>query len=209
MTDQDLLTDLQLAVLEPPDGGLSWPSEAWSRDEVLNGLNSAIWSLLRDTHLVITRVEIPVLANATSVALPTDWMATAEAVWRSAANVRTPLGPVDAFEGDCALPSWETTAGTPIGFVDLDQSTLTARLIPTPGANGTVELLYVARPASVAGAGTTLPIPDDYLSGVKYGALGQMLRKVGRLTDPERASYCEGRYDLTVTVAEIILGGWA
>lgn len=209
MTDQDLLTDLQLAVLEPPDGGQSWPSEAWTRDEVLGNLNASIWSLLRDTHLVITRAEIVVLANATSVALPTDWIATAEAVWRSAANVRTPLGPVDAFEGDCALPSWETTPGTPIGLVDLDLSTLTARLIPTPITNGTVELLYVARPATVAGAGTTLGVPDDYLSGVKYQTLGQMLRKVGRLTDPERAAYCEGRYRLTVTVAEIILGGWS
>lgn len=209
MTDQDILTDIQYSVLEPPDGGQSWPSEVWTRDEVIGNLNSAIWDLLQEAQLVITRVEIPVLASATSVALPTDWMATSEAVWRSVANIRTPLGPVDAFEGDCALPSWETVPATPIGLVSLDQTTLTARLIPTPDANGTLELLYVARPTSVDGAGATLAIPDDYCSGIKYTVLGMLLRKVGRLTDPERASYCEGRHQLTVTVAEIILGGWA
>jgi hypothetical protein len=209
VTDQELLTELQYALLEPPDGGQSWPSEVWTRAEVIEALASYLRSLLRETHLIVTSTEIAVLANATSVALPTDWMATAHLVWRAADNTRTPLGPADAFEGDLAIPGWEATTGLPLAYADLDRATLTLRLIPTPAAAGTVELLYIAQPAALSGAGTTIPVSDEFISGIKYGALGWLLRKVGRLQDPERATYCERRYDLTRIAAEIILGGWA
>lgn len=210
MTDQQLLQEIQLAVLEPADGGASWPSEVWTRDEVLGYLNGGIWQLLKDTELQVTRTELAVAGSATSIALPADWIATCSGVWRDGTtNVRTPLGPVGAFEGDAALPGWEATGGLPLGLVDLDSATLTLRLIPTPLSAGTLELLYVARTAAMTGAGVTLPIPDDYLSGVKYSTLGMMLRKVGRLLDPERAAYCEQRYDLVVAVTGIILGGWS
>jgi len=209
MTDQQLLTELQYALLEPPDGGASWPSEVWTRAEVLDAVSAAIRALLRDTHLLTQRTEIAVLANATSVALPADWLATALVVWRTAANVRVPLGPIDETEADLGLPAWETTVGRPIGFADMDSSTLTFRLVPTPDANGTVELLYIPRPADITGAGGTLPVPDEFASAEKYGALSTLLSKVGRLQDPDRAAYCDQRVAVAETAAEILLSGWA
>jgi hypothetical protein len=209
MIDQALLTELQYTLLEPPDGGASWPSEVWTRDEALDAVNGSLRSLLRETHLIVTRTEQAVLAGAVNVALPAGWMATVHLVWRATDGTRTPLGPVDSFEGDLALPGWETTPGSPIAFADLDRDTLTLRLVPTPEFAGTLENMYIARPTEMTGAALTLPVPDEFLSGVKYGALGWLLRKVGRLHDPERAAYCERRYDLTRIAAEIILGGWA
>jgi hypothetical protein len=208
VTDQELLTEIQYALLEPPDGGASWPGEVWTRDEVLDSVNGGIRQLLRDTHLQLQWVRIPVAAGALSVALPVDWLATAYLVWCSTALVRTPLGPVDSFESDLALPSWETVPGTPIGFADLDAATLTLRLVPTPIADGYAELLYAVRPDPLGGAGETLPVPDEFASGIKYAAIGWLLRKPGRLFDAERASYCEGRYKLTTIAAELILKGW-
>jgi hypothetical protein len=208
MIDQDLLTEIQYALLEPPDGGASWPGEVWTRAEVLDGLNGGIRQLLRDTHLQLTWARILVGAGALSVALPADWLATAYLVWCTGALVRTPLGPVDSFEGDLALPSWETVPGTPIGFADLDAATLTLRLVPTPIDAGYVEILYATRPSPVTGAGEVLPVPDEFASGIKYAAIGWLLRKPGRLHDPERAAYCEGRYTLTQIAADLILGGW-
>lgn len=209
MTDQEILSEVQLALLEPPDGGASFPSETWTRDEVLDGLNAAIRDLVRSTHVLVLRTEIPVLAGALSIALPADWLATVHLVWRTAGGIRVPLGPVDAFEGDTALPGWETTLGRPIGFADLDRDTLTIRLVPTPSADGTVELLYVPSPAPVAGSGSTLPLPDELASGEKYGTLQTLLNKVGRMQDPERASYCGDRVELVETAAELLLSGWA
>lgn len=210
MTDQSLLTEIQYALLEPPDGGASWPSEVWTRDEVIGNLNSNIWAWLRDTHALMTRVELPQLAASLGVvALPADWLATGTCVWRAASGARTPLGPVDRFEGDLALPSWESTAGTPIGYDEFEADTLTLQLIPRPATNGILELLYVARTTAANGAGITLPVPEEFCSGIKYGALSMLLRKVGRLVDPERAAYAEQRYDLTVLLTKILLGGWS
>lgn len=209
MIDQDLLSELQYALLEPPNGGASWPSELWQRGDVLAGVDAALRALLRDTQLVVTRVEIPVLANALTVALPTDWMVTAMLVWRAVNNTRTPLGPVDSFEGDLALPSWETVPGLPVGYADEAGATLTLQLVPTPAATGTVELLYVARPAVTSGEGVVLPIPDEFVSGIKYYTLGWLLTQVGRAMDPERAAYCDRRYQITQIAADIIMGGWA
>lgn len=210
MIDQDLLTELQYALLEPPDGGQSWPSEVWTRDEVLSNLNNNIWGWLRDTHTIVTLVELPILAASLGVvALPANWIVTVHEVWRSQAGVRTPLNPADRFEADHAVPTWRTTPGLPLAYDDFEADTLTQQLIPRPAADGTLELLYVARPAALQGVGVPVACPEEYLSGIKYGTLSMLLRRVGRLADAERAEYCEGRYDLTVLLTKIILGGLA
>jgi len=214
MTDRELLSALQYVLIEPPDGGDTFPSLIWTRGEVLDAVNAAVRALVRDTHLVVTRVELPVAAAATRISLPANWLATAHVVWRDAAtSLRTPLGPVDAFEGDLALPGWEATPGLPLGYADLDGPTLTLRLVPTPDAAGTLELLYIAVPPlvapAVAGAATALPLAPEFDAALKYSALGTLLRKVGRLLDDERAHYAERRYELTQTAAAILLGGWA
>jgi hypothetical protein len=211
VVDRDLLSELQLVLIEPPDGGDTWPSLIWTRDEVMDGLNAAVRALARDVHLDVTRVEIAVAANQLSIALPADWLATAALVWRSTGNIRTPLGPVDSFEGDLAVPGWEALPGLPLGYADLDQAMLTLRLVPTPAAAGTVELLYIRVPPLVLATapGAALPVAEEFTSAVKYGTLGTLLRKVGRLLDPERADYCDRRYELSRTVASIILEGWS
>lgn len=207
MTDQEILTEIQLALLEPPDGGASFPSEVWTRDEVLDALNSSIRSLVRSTRVLVLRTEIPVLANATSVSHPADWLATVWMSWRTLAGVRSPLPSADAFEADLALPGWETTTSVPIAYADLDRTTLTFRLIPTPIADGTVELLYAPRPAELAGANLPLPLPDELASGEKYGTLSTLLSKVGRLQDPARAVYCDQRVALVELAADLLLKG--
>jgi hypothetical protein len=211
MTDRELLTELQYVLIEPPDGGDTWPSLIWTRPEVLDAVNAGVRALVRDTHLQVVRLELPILAGARSIALPADWLATAALVWRAADGTRTPLGPVDAFEGDLGEPGWELETGLPLGYADLDGPTLTVRLVPTPAAPGVLELLYIAVPAAITGTlpATELPIASEFATAAKYAALGTLLRKVGRLLDAERAQYCERRYALTQTAAELLLGGFA
>lgn len=209
MTDQDVLTLLQYALVEPPDGGASWPSGLWTRDEVLNALNTRMRQYLRDTHAVATRIEIPVVAGTNPVAVPADWIGTLAAVWRDLAGVRYPLTPADAFEIDLMVPTWETVPDVPIVILDGDDGTLTVRLGPLPAANGTLELLYVALPTAANGSGVTLSLPDETLDGIKYGTLADLLGKVGRGNDPMRATYCQERFEMGEMLTEIILGGWA
>ena len=213
MTARELLSEVQYVLIEPPDGGDSWPSLIWTRDEVLDALNAGVRALVRTTHLVVTRVELPVAALALRINLPADWLATAHLVWRAADGTRTPLGPVDAFESDLAVPGWETAPGLPLGYADLDGPSLTLRLVPTPDLAGVVELLYIATPPLVApaigGPDGPLPLQPEFDSMLKYAALGTLLRKVGRLLDDERAHYAERRAELTAVAARLLLGGFA
>jgi len=214
VTDRELLDELQYVLIEPPDQGDTWPSLIWTRDEVLEAVNGAIRTLYRHVHLYVGGVHLPVAAGATAVPLPERWLATVLVVWRDLSTTpptRTPLGPVDSFEGDLAAPGWEVTPGLPLGYADLDTEQRTLRLVPTPAADGLAELLYVLVPPAVTGAlpATDLPVAEEFIDGVKYATLGWLLRKVGRLVDPERAAYCERRAQLTETAAAILLGGWS
>lgn len=214
MTDRELLEELQYVLIEPPDGGDTWPSLIWTRAEVLDAVNGAVRALCRDVHLSVAGQHLPVAALTRTIPLPADWLATVLVVWRdttTAPPTRTPLGPVDAFESDLAVPSWEVAPGLPLGYADLDAEQRTLRLVPTPATAGAIELLYVALPLAATGAlpATDLPVAEEFTDGIKYAALGWLLRKVGRLLDPERAAYCERRYALTRTAAAILLGGWA
>jgi hypothetical protein len=211
MVDRALLAELQLTLIEPPDWGDTWPSGIWTRVEVLDAVNASIRALSRDVHLQITGAYQAVAAGTTQITLPADWLATAYCGWYDPVGGGNNLGPVDGFESDLALPGWETTPGHPIGYADLDTEMRTLRLVPTPAVDGTFIVVYVLVPPEVTGdaPGTVLPLAEEFVSAVKYGALGTLLRKVGRLLDVERADYCDRRYELTRVATSIILGGWS
>ena len=210
MTDQDFLEELQFALLESPDGGQSWPSEVFTREDVLDAVNTAARRLQRETHLTTTRLDQFIVPGSLSVSVPGDWLATVHLVWRSfPEEIRTPLTPVDGFEADGGLPGWEATRGTPLGWADLDTNTLEFRLVPTPDGQGNLEHLYIPVPPLITGDGSDLPIPEDFLSGLKYDTLQTLLRGVTRLEDPARAAYCEQRYSVTQIAADLLLKGGA
>lgn len=210
MLDQDLLSEIQYAVLEPPDGGASWPAEVWDRDDVLVAVNDAATALVRDTGCRVTYLEQFVAAGALSVSLPDDWLATAHLVWRAMPDeTRAILLPTDAFEADAGLAGWEGTPGVPFGYVDRDAQTLELRLVPTPSTHGTLENLYHPRPEPVEGNGQTIAVPEITISAVKYGALATLLGGVHRLQDPARAAYCTERVRVVVAVTNLLLQGGA
>jgi hypothetical protein len=212
MTDQDLLAEIQYALLEPiVDGGQTWASEVWSRDEVLSNYNASLWALLRDSHAIVTYTPISQSAASLGVvALPLDWMATVGVVYRDGAtSARTPLDPVDRFEADLGSPTWEDTPGSPIAYNEQEGDTLQMTLVPANATDGTVELLYIARPPASQGEGAVIPVPEELCTAVKYKLIGFLLQTVGRLIDPDRSAYCTLRYDLELEVTKILLSGWA
>lgn len=210
MTDQAILTEIQYALLEPPDGGQSWPSEVWTRAEVLALLNAGQWRLQRETQLSSARTTIAVLAAATSVPLPADWVATLHAVWQdTTTGARTPLSPADTMQADLAIPTWNTIGGTPLTYQDRESTSRTLRLAPIPAANGTLDLLYVPRAATLTGGGTSFAIADEFTYGAKWHAISGLLDDVGRLQDPPRAAYAERRTKLLILLADLLLRGGA
>ncbi len=212
MIDQDLLTSLQYATIEPPDGGAAWPSGLWSRDEVLSYLNQRQDKLLKLSLIhVKTSPAIPVLALQRVIDLPIDWAATVSVVWTGDDGQIRELQRTDTFGLDHADATLGriATASLPLVYMDFDNETLKVEISPGPTGAGNLSVLYVPVGTVLTGNGVSLTVPDELESSVKYGVLADMLGKDGRGRDQARAEYGAQRFQFGVDVARIILEGWA
>jgi hypothetical protein len=207
MLDQDFLEQLQYTMIEPPDGGSSWPSDLWSRDEVLDYASERQDRFIKNTHQRLATTSIAVVAGTYEYALPSNWIATSRVYWQPTTGQKKALVKSDGWEADHGIGNWKTQ-GIPKLYTDVDPATLTLRIMPVPSVPGTLEVLYVANCTAVTGDGLTLDLPDDFLPNIKYGVLSDMFSKVGRANDPIRAEYCQQRFDLGIEIVNILLKGY-
>lgn len=207
MTDQTLLEQIQLAMLEPTDGGQSWPSDLWSFDEVIQYVNQRQSRFLRSTQMYVSYDTIGVVSGAygNRFPLPDDWLATIRILWEDENGSIKDLIRADSWVADHGYPTWETQA-TPKVYMDQDAPLGTLQVAPTPDLDGTLHVWYIAEPPAVDGNGTDLLIADEFASTIKYGTMADMLSKIGRAGDP-RAKYCNERYNLGIEVAQMLLKG--
>lgn len=209
--DVAILTDLQYALVEPPDGGAAWPSGLWTREEVLAACTQRQDRFLFDAlPLVKVSAPIPIVATQHRFDLPQDWIRTVSVVWYGTDGTVRELPRSDSFETDHAIPTWEATdTAYPLVYTDNDTPLLQGQIAPAPTGTGTLVLLYVPASTPLTGSGTPIDLPDIYAHAVKYGALADLLGKDGRGMDPSRAAYCEQRFGLAVEIARLILKGWS
>jgi len=207
-TDQALMQQLQYSLLEPPNGGQTWPSGVWTRDEVLNIANQRQNTLLHDTMLLVGAANVAVLASASRIDLPTDCIRLVTVVWRG--SVVRELLRSDSFEADHMISTWEDTdTVAPLVYMEEEAPLGQVQIGPAPIGAGTLDLLYVPLGTVLNGNGEILVVPDELMPVVKYGALVDLLQKDGRGQDLGRAQYCEHRFNMGVEIAKLILEGWA
>jgi len=209
--DQVILTALQYATIEPPDGGASWPSGLWSREEVLSYLNQRQDRLLKNSliEVKVSNPDVAFVAGDRQKALPADWARTVSAVWVGSDGTIRELQRVDSFEADHAIADWRISSGDPLFYMEFDSPNLTIEIGPAPLVPGEVLLLYVPVGAALTGNGVSLTVADELETAIKYGALADMFGKDGRAQDLSRSAYCETRFHMVVEAAKLILEGWA
>lgn len=208
-TDQQLATEAQYALLEPPNGGASWPSGLWTVTEVWAAFTQAQNEYLRDTACLLTAVTLPSIPMVTRHLLPADWIVTQRVAWIGSDGTIREIPRSDDVEADLGIPEWESQ-GAPKPRLWTDTTEPTLQLQTMPGANdaGNLHLLYVALGAALTGAGVPLTVPEDATPYVKWRAIGILLEKLGRATDAEAAQYCRQRYQEGVAAMQVVLGGW-
>jgi len=208
VTDQTLMEVLQYAVAEAPDLGATWPSGLWSQTEVLAYLNERQNKLLKQTGLLLGVADLPAPAGQARIALPQDWLLTADVVWVSQDGYIRALERSDTYEADNALGAWEGTPGTPIVYMDYDPPALEVQIAPTPNVGGRILLLYAAQGSPLTGDGEWITLPGTFQRPVlKYSVLASMLQKDGRGKNVGKAQYCQMRESLGVQLAAILLNG--
>lgn len=209
MRDTDVLAQVQSVLLEPPDGGLTYPSGLWSAAEILAYLNERQDRFLKRTLYWSGLADLPATAGVGIYALPQDWLTTISATWIGSDGRVVPLVRADRYMLDQGTPRWATQQGRPQYYLSEDTPLLTIQIAPTPDRDGTLHLCYVPQGPTLIADGSPLTVTNEYAHAVgKYGVLADAFAKDGRGRSPERAAYCQQRYDLAIAMAEITLRGW-
>jgi hypothetical protein len=212
MTDQDTLNEIQYQLLETPNSGVSWGSGCWTAAEVIQYCNQRQHRFLKETGILYSQLPIQVGAGVSEVDLPDVWIATLRASWRNFTTGQITEVPRSSWwEADHSIPAWPSqTAARPQLYMDTEGSqNLKGHLAPPPTAAGELSLICVALAGLLDGTGEIWTVPYDFVPYVKYGVMADMLNKVGRAHDPQRAGYCEARYNEGVEAAKLMLNGWA
>jgi len=208
MTDQELMSDIQRLVIEPADGGATWPSLLWTAPEVIGYINQRQNRFLKETACVTATGILVWPAGLAINDLPSDWIGTVRCVWRrtSIDNAYFTMYQGDDQSLDWGRPGWRSVTGVPLVWSDSEGAAPPRlKIAPTPSVDGEIHLVYVACCDPVDGSGVFLTVPDDYTVALRYGVLADMYGKQGRAFDPVRAAYAESRFVEGVTHARTYL----
>lgn len=207
VTNWNLVTDLQYALLEPAAAGGTWTgTEQYTLAQLTSAIQRRRDQFLRDTGCVLT-ASTPGSTPPSGGRLTLDESVifVRRANWKpTATQLNQPLMRTDEFAANTFAPAWVQDTAPPYAYSVSVTPPLTLQLIPTGAAlAGTLELVSLNKGAVIAsGTETALGIPNDFLWVIKYGALSDLLTNDGLALDPQRAQYCEARYAQGVELAK-------
>jgi hypothetical protein len=207
--DTEFLNDLQWLLVEPQDGGVTWPSGLWTVAEVLASINRVQSEFLRRTEITAAWEITPnQVAGDPIITVPQDYILALELIFQGPTTAK-PLTRSDEWELDRAIPTWETTTAEPIVYGDgIADDILDLVIAPTPNVDSRLYLLYVACGAPISNDGLTeFTVPDEAVVTILWGVLADLLDKVGRGEDLERARYCHQRFEEGVLIWILSLQG--
>lgn len=210
MLDTEILSEIQIQLFEPDDAGATFPSGLWQRDEILANLNERQDRFLKATLTWVGLANLTAVIGQRVYQLPQDWLTTVGLVWYGVDGTIKPLMRSDAFEQDHGNPLWAINQGVPTYYMDEDTALLSVQVAPAPSGNGYFELIYVPQGDVLDGTGQPMQVTNEYAHAVgKYGTLADAFGKDGRGKNPEKAAYCELRYQIAIQQAAIVMHGWA
>lgn len=217
VTSAQLVTDIEYMLMEPPTPTAWTGSEQFTLEDVVDALQRRRDQFLRETGQVVTPQVITVtVAQNGRLTLPGNVINVRRAAWIQADGTVTPLH----RESEWALTNYQRAWQVPqqpadrwpTGYSTNVTPPLTMQIGPPPSMNGTLELLAVLEGAEVDPvANTLIGVPDDWSWVVKFGALSDLLSRAGVANDPQRAAYCEARWQQGLdmaTQASVVLVGY-
>lgn len=210
MTDAEVLTQIQYAVVEPsPDGGILWQLGDFTAATVINFLNQRQNKFLHETGVVISRTTINTPPNVERFELPNTLLRINRVSWETTNGIIRELPRSDTWTLDHGYPDWPySTAARPNLYTEYDVPQREIQVTPASYDNGVINLLYVALGTTLSNSGIEFTVPDFCVPPIKWGVLADMLGESSRTQDQERAQYCEARYQQGVEAALILINSW-
>lgn len=206
MTDLTVLSLLQRLALEPvTDGGYTWSSGLWDREEILGYLLEVEREFVRRTAVVRGWGVLDYAANATTITFPVEWqdilLIDVEQAGRTSA---CPI--VSRLEADQMLRNWRVASGRPICAVLGEQGPHTLALVPTPAVAGQLHTIVVPSPQQYTGADDPLTVTDPWVPCLVQGVLARMFSKPGDAYQPARAASAQNFFEQGILQANAATG---
>lgn len=210
------VTQICYHLLEPPPVGGLWVGTAqFSLEDILSAIQQARDTFLLETGVVQTHSMLSASPFPTGgiVDLPETVINVRRLGWTLANGITTVLRRDDQWGLTNYKPGWQTSsARSPIAYSISTQPPLKVQLAPISSVGATLDMLSIDRGPTVSALtmANSLGVPNDWAWVVVFGALGQLLQRDGLAIDPQRASYCQQRWDHGLQMARsaaVVLSG--
>lgn len=209
MTDTEILTEIQLALIETPDGGLTVSSGLWTVNELIEALNTAQLWALRELWPVVSTTTLTTVPNQGRYDLPQTWLETIRVAWVDANGDTTSLGRDSSWSADYVDHDWTyNLSPSPLTYNDSDGPMPQIQVMPAGSDNGVLDVWFVSLPPSLSNTGVAWTLPDVLVPMCKWKALALLLGKSGRGQDLPRAAQALARAEEGLSAATALLQGW-
>ena len=216
LTSENLVTDIQHALVENPvglNGGVWAGTDQFDLDQITNAIQRRRDQFLRETGSVLTRTTPASTPPASGrIDLDEAVLNVRRAAWtNTATGILYPLLRTDEWAANNYNPPWPQSTQPPTAYSVSVTPPITLQLIPPASGAGTLDLVSVDTGVSIpTNPSALLGIPNDYVWVLKYGVLADLLSGDGLALDPQRAVYCQARWDQGIAHASesaVVLAG--
>lgn len=205
VTNWDLVSDIQYALLEPAAPGGTWTgTDQFTLEQISAAIQRRRDQFLRETGIVLTSTSATYAATADGrFDLPEDVSVLRRVQWTpQATTLKATLARTTEWAGTNFQPTWVSSSQAPMAYSVSAVPPLTVQLMPPPSGDGDLATVSINTGAAIdPTVQTVLRIPDDFCWVVKYGALADLLNDDALALDPERAQYCEQRWQQGIDYA--------
>jgi hypothetical protein len=208
--DQEVLSSVQLSLLEPDNAGVSYAAGIWTATQVTQYMNDRQRRFLSESGITVAVAYQAGTAGQSRYALPPNLVDIRRVAWANSADpmAYTELPRADAWEMDHGQQNWPTAeAQSPTVYLEDHLPSLTFAVSPTPTDAGEAELVMVTQGSLITGAGSLLSVPDDFTPYLAWGVRADMLAGEYEGNDPVRAAHCESRFGEGIELARILVSG--
>jgi hypothetical protein len=203
-TDQGLLSSVLYHLLEPQIASSAYVgTDQFDLVTIQASLQNRVNRFLGDTGAVINYVlqQGGIIPSATRALLPSTTIDVRRVAWVDSTSGSTiVLWKESDWSINAFLHSTANEPGSPLVYAEGGMPPNSIRLAPPPANDGLLELLLIQSgptvnvTAPLPSTPVILQIPDDFVWGVKWGVLADLLSRDGQCKDAQRAAYCESRY---------------
>ena len=209
LTDSDLVAEIMYHLLESqplqpdPIDTTTWRgTDMFTLPWVLGALTRRRDQFLHETAITLNSTLVSgVISSEGRMNLPETTLDVRRIAWKALDGTHSHLWRMDEWEAQAQLPTWAyNPESAPTGFSLILTPPVRIQLVPPPALGGQLDMLASNSGIPLTG-GVLLGIPDDWAWAIKWGAMADLLSNEGQGKDPDRAQYCEERFQQALAVA--------